>query len=106
MKRQALQSALCFWLLLFSFSLTLIAQDKPSKETSSEETSSEDKDKAEKDTRSSLVTRGRLQKIFQGQAPKDTHDIKLMQKHVQLLVKELSPATIGVGVGAAQGSGV
>ena len=100
-KRQALQSALCFWLLLFSFSLTLIAQDKPSKETSSE-----DKDKAEKDIRSSLVTRGRLQKIFQGQAPKDTHDIKLMQKHVQLLVKELSPATIGVGVGAAQGSGV
>ena len=101
MTRKALQITFLSWLLLFSFSLTLIAQDKPS-----EETSSEDKDKAEKGTRPTLVARGRLQKIFQGQAPKDTHDIKLMQKHVQLLVKELSPATIGVGVGAAQGSGV
>lgn len=95
-KRQALQTALYFWLLLFSFSLTLIAQ----------ETSSEDSGKAQKDTGPSLVARGRLQKIFQGQAPRDAHDVKSMQKHVQLLVKQLSPATVGVGVGAAQGSGV
>ena len=95
-KRQALQTALYFWLLLFSFSLTLIAQ----------ETSSEDRGKAEKNAGPSLLTKGRLQKIFQGQAPRDAHDVKSMQKHVQLLVKQLSPATVGVGVGAAQGSGV
>jgi serine protease Do len=95
-KRQALQTALYFWLLLFSFSLILIAQ----------ETSSEDRGKAQKDTGPSLVARGRLQKIFQGQAPRDAHDVKSMQKHVQLLVEQLSPATVGVGVGAAQGSGV
>ena len=100
-KRQALQAALYSCLLLFSFSLSSIAQEKPA-----EEKSSQGRAKAEKTTNPLLQARGRLQKIFQGQAPRDAHDVKAMQKHVQLLIEKLSPATVGVGVGAAQGSGV
>ena len=93
MKRQALQAALYSCLLLFSFSLSSIAQEKPA-----EEKSSQGRAKAEKTTNPLLQARGRLQKIFQGQAPRDAHDVKAMQKHVQLLIEKLSPATVGVGV--------
>jgi serine protease Do len=100
-KRQVLKAAFCSYLLLFSFSLSLIGQEKQA-----EDTSSQGRAKAEKKTDPLLQARGRLQKIFQGQAPKDAHDVKAMQKHVQLLIEKLSPATVGVRVRMAQGSGV
>lgn len=53
-----------------------------------------------------LAPKGRLLKIFAGQSPRDSQDVRAMQKHIRLLVDKLSPATVGVGVGAAQGSGV
>ena len=100
MKQRVRQTALLSWLLLGLLS-PLVAQDKIPGDTPKEERTRE-----QKGSGSSLVARGRLQKIFQGQAPKDAHDVKLMQKHVQMLVEKLSSATVGVQVGAAQGSGV
>lgn len=47
-----------------------------------------------------------LTAIFAGKAPESISDLRAMQDHVQALSQRLIPATVGVRVGAAQGSGV
>lgn len=51
-------------------------------------------------------TEPRLRAIFAGAAPETVEDLKAMQQHVQSLTENVLPATVGVQVGAAQGSGV
>ena len=48
----------------------------------------------------------KLAKIFAGSNPTGTADLKLMQDHVRKITAKLQAATVGVQVGAAQGSGV
>lgn len=48
----------------------------------------------------------RLAKIFAGANPSGVEDLRLMQEHVQKISERLQRATVGVQVGAAQGSGV
>ena len=85
--------------LLGSYSFAPAQDDEPAAKSQQEV-------RASRKAQPLLAPKGRLLKIFQGQSPRDGHDIKSMQKHVQMLVEQLSPATVGVGVGAAQGSGV
>jgi serine protease Do len=47
-----------------------------------------------------------LVKIFSGGVPESVADLKAMQGHLQKLIERVSPCTVGVRVGAAQGSGV
>src|SRR5436190_22242343 len=47
-----------------------------------------------------------LSKILMGGAPNSVSDLKAMQERVQKLSDKLMLATVGVQVGAAQGSGV
>jgi serine protease Do len=47
-----------------------------------------------------------LAKIFAGGVPKSVADLKAMETHVKLLSERVIPATVGVRVGPAQGSGV
>ena len=47
-----------------------------------------------------------LSAIFNGQSPQSLSDLRAMESHVQELSKRVIPATVGVRVGAAQGSGV
>lgn len=47
-----------------------------------------------------------LDAIFNGGTPQTTAELQAMQLHFQELVKRLRPATVGVRVGAGQGSGV
>jgi serine protease Do len=47
-----------------------------------------------------------LTAIFTGQAPTNIAELRAMEAHVQELSKKVIPATVGVRVGAAQGSGV
>ncbi|WP_425616855.1 S1C family serine protease [Anatilimnocola sp. NA78] len=48
----------------------------------------------------------RLAKIFAGANPSGIADLRLMQDHVRKISEKLQKATVGVQVGAAQGSGV
>ncbi len=48
----------------------------------------------------------KLAKIFAGSNPTGIADLKLMQEHIRKLTAKLQAATVGVQVGAAQGSGV
>jgi serine protease Do len=48
----------------------------------------------------------RLAKIFAGANPAGVEDLRLMQEHVRKISERLQKATVGVQVGAAQGSGV
>jgi serine protease Do len=48
----------------------------------------------------------KLAKIFAGSNPTGTADLKLMQEHIRKISAKLQAATVGVQVGAAQGSGV
>jgi serine protease Do len=48
----------------------------------------------------------KLAKIFAGSNPSGTADLKLMQEHIRKISAKLQAATVGVQVGAAQGSGV
>lgn len=48
----------------------------------------------------------KLAKIFAGSNPTGTADLKLMQEHIRKISAKLQSATVGVQVGAAQGSGV
>ena len=50
--------------------------------------------------------KGSLPGAFSKTVPEDAADLLAIQKHVQVLVKQLRPATVGVRIGAAQGSGV
>lgn len=52
------------------------------------------------------ATRERLDRILAGGAPSSVADLKAMQDHVSQLTAKLQEATVGVQVGAAQGSGV
>ena len=47
-----------------------------------------------------------LTAIFNGQAPQSIAELRAMEAHVQELSKSVIPATVGVRVGPAQGSGV
>jgi serine protease Do len=47
-----------------------------------------------------------LPAVFKKQVPEGPKDLLEIQKHVQALVKKLQPATVGLKIGAAQGSGV
>ena len=47
-----------------------------------------------------------LTAIFNGTAPKNVAELRAMEDHVQELSKKVIPATVGVRVGPAQGSGV
>ncbi|HTN75559.1 MAG TPA: trypsin-like peptidase domain-containing protein [Pirellulaceae bacterium] len=47
-----------------------------------------------------------LERIFAGEPPQSVADLKEMQGHLQKLSEQLIPCTVGVRVGAAQGSGV
>lgn len=47
-----------------------------------------------------------LMKIFAGSAPVSVADLKAMQEHQRKLIERVTPCTVGVRVGAAQGSGV
>lgn len=48
----------------------------------------------------------KLAKIFAGSNPTGTADLRLMQDHIRKITAKLQAATVGVQVGAAQGSGV
>lgn len=48
----------------------------------------------------------RLAEIFAGEAPEGLEDLKAMEEHFRTLVKRVTPCTVGVRIGAAQGSGV
>lgn len=48
----------------------------------------------------------RLAKIFAGENPTGIADLRLMQDHIRKITAKLQAATVGVQVGAAQGSGV
>jgi serine protease Do len=48
----------------------------------------------------------KLAKIFAGNNPSDIGDLRLMQDHIRKISAKLQAATVGVQVGAAQGSGV
>lgn len=48
----------------------------------------------------------KLAKIFAGGNPTNTADLRLMQDHIRKITARLQAATVGVQVGAAQGSGV
>jgi len=48
----------------------------------------------------------RLAAIFAGEAPRSIAELKAMEAYVQKLAEKVIPATVGVRVGAAQGSGV
>jgi S1-C subfamily serine protease len=48
----------------------------------------------------------RLQAIFSGSVPENVEDLRAMQRHVQSLSERVLPASVGVQVDAAQGSGV
>src|SRR5262245_14180876 len=50
--------------------------------------------------------KGQLPAAFTKTVPENAEDLLAIQKHVQALVKKLQPATVGVRIGAAQGSGV
>jgi len=52
------------------------------------------------------ATDPKLAKIFAGSNPTGTADLKLMQDHIRKVTARLQAATVGVQVGAAQGSGV
>lgn len=45
-------------------------------------------------------------KIFSGEAPQSLEDLKAMEAHIQRLSEKVLPCTVGVRVGAAQGSGI
>ena len=47
-----------------------------------------------------------LERIFDGQAPQSIDELKALETHLQTLAKKVIPCTVGVRVGAAQGSGV
>jgi serine protease Do len=47
-----------------------------------------------------------LTAIFAGGAPQSVADLKAMQVHLQKLIEKVTPSTVGVRVGNAQGSGV
>src|SRR5439155_1167247 len=47
-----------------------------------------------------------LPAVFSKQVPEGPKDLREIQKHVQALVKKLQPATVGLRIGQAQGSGV
>lgn len=47
-----------------------------------------------------------LDAIFAGGSPQTLADLQAMQEHFKKLVKQLRPATVGIRVGAGQGSGV
>ncbi|MCA9268254.1 MAG: trypsin-like peptidase domain-containing protein, partial [Planctomycetales bacterium] len=47
-----------------------------------------------------------LDEIFAGEAPESVDDLRAMESHIQKLADRLIPATVGVRVGGAQGSGV
>ena len=47
-----------------------------------------------------------LTAIFNGQAPQGVAELRAMEEHVQELSRKVIPATVGVRVGPAQGSGV
>ena len=47
-----------------------------------------------------------LEEIFKGQTPSTLEQLQAMQDHFQELVAKVRPATVGVAVGGAQGSGV
>src|SRR5262245_34581381 len=49
---------------------------------------------------------GELPAAFSKTVPETPQDLLAIQKHVQALVKKLHPATVGVRVGGASGSGV
>ena len=46
-----------------------------------------------------------LSVIFNGKAPAGLAELRAMESHVQELSERVIPATVGVRVGAAQGSG-
>jgi serine protease Do len=48
----------------------------------------------------------KLAKIFAGNNPSDLGDLRAMQEHMRKISAKLQAATVGVQVGAAQGSGV
>ena len=48
----------------------------------------------------------KLAKIFAGSNPTSIADLRLMQEHIRKITAKLQAATVGVQVGAAQGSGV
>lgn len=47
-----------------------------------------------------------LAKIFAGSAPENVGELKAMEQHIRNLTEKLTKCTVGVRVGAAQGSGV
>ncbi len=47
-----------------------------------------------------------LPSVFSKAHPENLQDLKEIQKHVQELVKKLAPATVGLQIGSASGSGV
>ena len=47
-----------------------------------------------------------LDEIFAGELPKSIEDLKAFESHVKDLVKRLKPATVGIQMANAQGSGV
>src|SRR5262249_23123356 len=51
-------------------------------------------------------TKAELPAVFSKAVPENAGDLLAIQKHVQALVKKLQPATVGVRIGAAQGSGI
>jgi serine protease Do len=58
------------------------------------------------ETPTKLEESPKLAEIFKGGTPASLADLKAMQTHVQALAVKVLPATVGVRVGAAQGSGV
>jgi serine protease Do len=58
------------------------------------------------ETPTKLEESPKLAEIFAGGAPANIAELKAMQSHVQALSAKVLPATVGVRVGAAQGSGV
>ena len=51
-------------------------------------------------------TKAELPAVFSKAVPENAGDLLAIQIHVQALVKKLQPATVGVRIGAAQGSGI
>ena len=48
----------------------------------------------------------KIQAFFSGEAPSSIDQIESVQEHVQTLAEKVQKTVVGIGVGAAQGSGV
>jgi serine protease Do len=94
---------------LFAPSRPALADDQPATAVQAADdasTATAEADEADDEQSTATLESADLARLFSGEAPQSLDELKALQDRVRSLVEKLTPCTVNVQVGGAQGSGV